>query len=123
MDWTRRGLLAAAGAATLASRIGWAAAPAEQRLVVLLLRGGMDGLRAVPAVGSGGARCEPVADAVALDGTFALHPGLAPLKARWDEGAAGGARDGRGVPGAVALDAQNVLERDGRATQGRTPGG
>jgi len=58
----------------------------EQRLVVVLLRGALDGLSAVPATGDpawaslrGGAETP---SALPLDSTFGMHPGLAHLH-RW----------------------------------------
>lgn len=60
--------------------------PSEQRLVVVLLRGALDGLSAVPAVGDpawaalrGGSETPT---ALPLDSTFGMHPGFAHLH-RW----------------------------------------
>ncbi len=60
--------------------------PSEQRLVVVLLRGALDGLSAVPALGDpawaalrGGVETPA---ALPLDSTFGMHPGLANLH-RW----------------------------------------
>ena len=57
--------------------------PSEQRLVVVLLRGALDGLSAVPALGDpawtalrGGSETPT---ALPLDSTFGMHPGLAHL--------------------------------------------
>ena len=80
-------------AVALPARLAFAAAspaPTDNRLVVVLLRGALDGLAAVPAVGDPGwADLRGHADAAAnlaaplrLDGTFALHPALANLH-RW----------------------------------------
>jgi uncharacterized protein (DUF1501 family) len=96
---SRRSFLLGFGATALAAgsgaRLALASAPLDQRLVVIILRGGMDGLSAVPpyadrhyqslrgllAVAAPGA-----ADgALDLDGTFALHPRLATLKALYDQ--------------------------------------
>ncbi len=97
---TRRQLLHAAMAgaalapwASLSLAAGPAAAgPAAPRFVFLILRGGMDGLLAVPAVGDpafGEAR-GPLADfngaPLKLDGTFALHPLLPQLHAMYGSG-------------------------------------
>ena len=74
-----------------------AAAPApEARLVVIMLRGGLDGLAAVPPHGdpdfalrrpqflaSAEETAPPLVD---LDGMFGLHPDLSPLKAWYDAG-------------------------------------
>jgi uncharacterized protein (DUF1501 family) len=62
------------------------------RFVFLLLRGGFDGLAAVVPSGDPsyrevrGAFAYDAADLTLLDGTFGLAPGLAPLKAFWDDG-------------------------------------
>jgi uncharacterized protein (DUF1501 family) len=70
------------------TRVTLAAVPGENRLVVLLLRGAMDGLDAVRPAGDPGFAAarpdsEPGAD---LDGFFALHPGLAGLLPLWRAG-------------------------------------
>jgi uncharacterized protein (DUF1501 family) len=62
------------------------------RFVFLLLRGGFDGLHAVVPIGdpdyatTRGALAYDRAAVSALDDTFALAPGLASLKAIWDDG-------------------------------------
>jgi uncharacterized protein (DUF1501 family) len=62
------------------------------RFVFMLLRGGCDGLAAVVPVGDPGyssvrgAFAYDASDVTALDDTFALAPGLAPLRTFWDEG-------------------------------------
>lgn len=60
--------------------------PSEQRLVVVLLRGALDGLSAVPALGDPAwAALRSDAEtptALPLDSTFGMHPGLAHLH-RW----------------------------------------
>ena len=50
---TRRHVLAAlgAGAALFPARLALAAAPGDKRFVLVILRGGMDGLAAVPPYG------------------------------------------------------------------------
>lgn len=97
-----------------------AAPVAERRLVVIVLRGGMDGLHAVPPLGDpsyetarGGLALKAEA-APRLDATFALHPALAPLQPLWQ------ARE-LAVVHAVAspyrershFDGQDVLESGG----------
>ena len=89
----RRFLAAGLGAATLVplasftpfTSLSFAAGStpaATQRFVFVLLRGGMDGLSAVPAVGdpefaaARGALAQFAAPVLALDNTFALHPQL-----------------------------------------------
>ena len=96
---TRRRLLAAAGALTalpaqlVLAQAGRASAPDDPRFVFVLLRGGMDGLSAVPAVGDpdfAAARAglaEFGAAPLALPGTpFALHPHLASMHALYGRG-------------------------------------
>ena len=87
---TRRALLAGLLAAPFLPRIAVAGrSTGDARLVVLVLRGGMDGLGAVPATGDPDfARARGTArgpdGGLALDGTFALHPALAPLAPLWE---------------------------------------
>ena len=99
----RRELLAlmaggTAGTFTLAGLPGavFAAAPTEQRLVVVLLRGALDGLAAVPPIGDklyaekrGAIALKPPGESggvIKLDGLFALHPALAPLEPYYRSG-------------------------------------
>lgn len=87
---TRATLLGCSAAASpLLTPISMAAAPWDQRLVVIILRGGMDGLDVVRPYGDPdyanlrshfGFEGEGRQD---LDGFFALHPGLAPLYPLW----------------------------------------
>jgi uncharacterized protein (DUF1501 family) len=87
------GGLGLAGAITGASRFAFAADPTDKRLVVVLLRGAMDGLSAAPAYGdpdferarNGLAIAKPGQPdgALALDGFFGLHPSLSGLHARY----------------------------------------
>ncbi len=84
MTLTRRRFLSAAGALTtltLWPGIGSAAPANDTRLLVVLLRGGMDGLHVVtprqdPAYAQLRGALAPT-DARPLDGDFALHPSLA----------------------------------------------
>ncbi|HZT52405.1 MAG TPA: DUF1501 domain-containing protein, partial [Stellaceae bacterium] len=92
----RRDLIAlmggTAGSFALAGLPGavFAAAPTEHRFVVVLLRGALDGLAAVPPYGDpryaekrGAIALKPPGEdggAIRLDGHFALHPGLAALE-------------------------------------------
>lgn len=125
---SRRGLLRGALAAGTAAATGsWAALslggvanPGDRRLVVVVLRGGMDGLWAVPAIGdpdfaaARGALAEYTSAPLALSGPFALHPGFARLHEMWG-------RKELAVIHAAGLpyrdrshfDAQNVLEGGG----------
>ena len=80
----------------LMSGITLASAPGDNRLVVIILRGAMDGLDVVRPVGDPDfAALRPgfgaglAADGVDLDGFYALHPALAGLKPWWDAGEMG----------------------------------
>ena len=79
-------------ASPLVTPVTFAATPGDARLVVIILRGAMDGLGAVmpqgdPAyAGLRGALPEGAAD---LDGFYALHPALAPLMPLWQQGQLG----------------------------------
>lgn len=83
-------------ASPLLTPVSFAAAPWEGRLVVIILRGGMDALDVVQPYGdpnyaalrsrlAGG----PQAGASDLDGFYALHPALAPLLPLWQRGELG----------------------------------
>ncbi|MEO0655551.1 MAG: twin-arginine translocation pathway signal, partial [Pseudomonadota bacterium] len=96
---TRRGLLRGAGtvacsaaAHPLMTSMTFAAAPWDARLVVLILRGGMDGLDAVRPVGDRNfaeARPGVGGDGLALDGFYEMHPGLGALAPLWQAGELG----------------------------------
>lgn len=87
----RRHVLTGAGLLCGAAMLGWpgrlalAAAPTDKRLMVVILRGGMDGLAAVPPVGdpayraARGALALPDTAHLPLDGIFAIHAALKPL--------------------------------------------
>jgi uncharacterized protein (DUF1501 family) len=86
----RRSLLRAglAGTAALACplpRYAWAETVDDRRLVLVILRGGLDGLAAVPAYGEPqfkqlrGNLALPQSELLDLDGYFGLHPSLARL--------------------------------------------
>lgn len=91
----RRRFLQATGAATAASvvapRLALAGAPTENRFVFILLRGGLDGLHAMAPYADLQYRAQRPTLALAapgvaqgalkLDGTFGLHPALAPMHA------------------------------------------
>jgi uncharacterized protein (DUF1501 family) len=73
--------------------ISLAAAPWDARLVVIILRGGMDALDVVQPYGApeyaalrAGLNAGPRNGAPDLDGFFALHPRLAPLMPLWHQG-------------------------------------
>ncbi|GHH01606.1 DUF1501 domain-containing protein [Pseudodonghicola xiamenensis] len=85
-----------AAASPLWSRVSFAAAPWDTRLVVIILRGGMDGLDVVRPYGApeyaglraalaGGAQ----GGAAELDGFFGLHPALSELMPLWRKGQLG----------------------------------
>jgi len=89
---TRRHVLAALGAsaAVFPARLALAAAPGDKRFVLVILRGGMDGLAAVPPYGDPALKdlrrgqlaiAEPGQPDGALDlgGRYGLHPALAPI--------------------------------------------
>jgi uncharacterized protein (DUF1501 family) len=82
-----RGALAA-GFASMMPRCILASADVEGRFVLVILRGALDGLAAVPAYGDGiyaGKRgaLAITAPQYKLDGTFALHPSLVHLHERY----------------------------------------
>ncbi|MEJ0027255.1 MAG: DUF1501 domain-containing protein [Rhizomicrobium sp.] len=96
---TRRQSLALVGGGLLAAglpRAALAAVETDRRLVVVLLRGAMDGLSAAPAYGdpdyerarNGLAIASPDerGGALKLDAMFALHPNLPGMKALYDSG-------------------------------------
>ncbi len=144
----RRSLLAAAAllplgtASRLAVAAGAALAPDAPRLAFVLLRGGLDGLQAVPAIGdpafaaARGMLAQFTAPPLQLQGPFALNPLLPELHTMYTRGEAA-------VLHAVGLayrershfDAQQVLESGGsrpheldsgwlgRALQAGGPGG
>lgn len=91
-----QGLLGTAGALSLAPTLARAATPDDRRFVLLVLRGGMDGLGAIPAHGdpdyreARGAAALPQPGqqdgVVDLDGQFGLHPALGGLLPMWERG-------------------------------------
>jgi uncharacterized protein (DUF1501 family) len=87
----RRSFVQCAGSLALVPflpRLAFAAADTESRFVLVILRGALDGLAAVPAYGDGNYASRRGALAIGspqlkLDGTFALHPSLAHLHERY----------------------------------------
>lgn len=84
-----------AAASPLLTRVTFAAVPGDHRMVVIILRGAMDGLDVVRPVGDRAfaglrgpdlAGPEPAPD---LDGFFALHPALSGVLPMWQAGALG----------------------------------
>ena len=119
--FSRRRLLTAAMLSPLASlSLAGAGAPGTKRFVFVVLRGGMDGLGAVPALGdpafaaARGPLASYATPALPLDPLFALHPNLEQLHAMYGRGE-------MAVVHAVGLpyrershfDAQQVLESGG----------
>lgn len=80
-------------ASPLVTPIALAAAPWDHRLVVIILRGGMDGLDVVRPVGDPNlaALGRPLGgtDGLPLDGFYQMHPGLSPLAPLWAAGELG----------------------------------
>ena len=123
-DPLRRRLLGALGAGTFAPwatlSLAAAGSPGTNRFVFVILRGGLDGLACVPAVGdpefapARGPLAQFASAPLPLDSTFALHPNLAQLHAMYGRGELA-------VVHAVGLpyrdrshfDAQQVLESGG----------
>jgi uncharacterized protein (DUF1501 family) len=78
------------GAAAFLPRIPLAAAKADARFVLVILRGALDGLGAVPAYGDGNyaskrGQLALSAPTQKLDGMFALHPSLTHLYERYQQ--------------------------------------
>lgn len=93
---TRRGFLTnglalgcSLAASPLLTPVTLASAPWENRLVVIILRGGMDGIDVVQPVGDpefAALRATTDLSTHDLDGFFALHPSLADLMPLWNDG-------------------------------------
>lgn len=85
-----------AAAHPLLTTMSFASAPGENRLVVIILRGAMDGLDVFQPWGDPMLRelrrtisLGPEGGAFDLDGFFALHPAMAPLLPLWQAGELG----------------------------------
>lgn len=85
-----------AAAMPLITPVSFAAVPGDSRLVVIVLRGAMDGLDAVQPYGEARLRelrptlsVGPQNGAQDLDGFFALHPAMADLMPLWQAGELG----------------------------------
>jgi uncharacterized protein (DUF1501 family) len=133
----RRFLTLLAGSAGMTalglSRAVFAAAPTERRFVVVLLRGALDGLAAVPPLGErryaelrGSLALPPVGVAdgcLKLDGVFALNPALAAIHPYYGSGellfvhAAG-----NGYRTRSHFDAQDLMESGLAAKTGQSDG-
>jgi len=130
---TRRGLLATAASFGLSLQLMAVPAMAadgqlnKRKMIVVICRGGMDGLSVTPPVGDGeyqGLRgALALNDALPLDGTFALHPQLTSVHALAKAGEA------RIVPAVATPDrarshfeAQDVLETGAAGVYSTTSG-
>ncbi len=94
---SRRSFLSHAGvigcslaASPLITPVSFAAMPGQNRLVVIILRGGMDGLDVVQPYGDAHfvqsrptLKSGPEFGALDLDGYFSMHPSFAPLMPLW----------------------------------------
>jgi uncharacterized protein (DUF1501 family) len=133
MRLSRRAFIAASGAAALSfPSFAFGQAPGGQRFVLIILRGGMDGLGAVPAIGD--PQFERAREGLAppasgdgaplpLDGFFGLHPALSEVRRLYE------ARQalivhavGTGYRDRSHFDAQNALEIGLSAPHGRSSG-
>lgn len=89
---SRRAMLAGAcslAAHPLMTTASFASAPTDMRLVVIILRGAMDGLDVVRPVADphyAGYRPTLAGDGIDLDGYFAMHPRLGALRPMWQRG-------------------------------------
>lgn len=112
-----------AGASSLVLAGSWSTDVAANRrvkknLIVIMLRGGMDGLTAVPFIGSQRlAELRPtinVQKAHKIDGAFALHPSLRHFKAQWDIGKAA-ILHATSIPytGRSHFEGQNIMQTGG----------
>jgi uncharacterized protein (DUF1501 family) len=122
------GVLAGLASETLATRLAFASSPYDgDVLVVLSLRGGFDGLNAiVPAADPNYATWRPniaipQGALLQLDGTFGMHPAMAPLKPLWDAGTFGVVHAvGQEKPNRSHFSAMEELERAAPGTSMRT---
>ncbi len=82
-----------AAASPLLTPVAFADAPGDNRLVVIILRGGMDGIDALRPLGDPAfAALRPglhAGDHIDLDGFWGLHPGLEALLPLWQAGEVG----------------------------------
>lgn len=130
MDLTRRKLLRSSlalgcsmAASPLVTPVTFAAVPGDARLVVIVLRGAMDGLDVARPLGDpafAALRPNATTHGPALDSRFVLHPDLAALEPWWRSGELAFAhavstpyRDRRSH-----FDGQDVLENGGAAADG-----
>ncbi|MFZ7091788.1 DUF1501 domain-containing protein [Primorskyibacter sp. 2E233] len=90
------GLGCSLAASPLVTPMSFAAAPGDNRLVVIILRGGMDGLGVVQPYGDPNYQnlgrksdLDSAEGSADLDGFYALHNGLRPLLPLWQQGQLG----------------------------------
>jgi uncharacterized protein (DUF1501 family) len=113
--------------------VAFAALPGDRRLVVVLLRGALDGLAAVAPLTDAqyrekrGALALPPPGApqgcLALDRNFALHPALAPLLPYWQKGELLFVHaSGNGYRTRSHFDAQDLMETGLSAKTGMSDG-
>ena len=118
-----------AAASPLFTPVALASVPGDNRLVVIILRGAMDGLDVIQPYGDPalaparpGFEIGPETGALDLDGFFALHPGLQDLWPLWQAGELGFAQ-AVSTPYRNArshFDGQDLLEAGTQAgTEGR----
>ncbi|MFX0540688.1 DUF1501 domain-containing protein [Roseovarius sp. S4756] len=114
-------------ASPLVTPVTLASAPGDARLVVIILRGAMDGLDVLPPLGDPEfAALRPDHAATPLDGFYGLHPALDPLRPLWDKGALAFAhavstpyRDARShFDGQDLLEAGTAMDALGRLRDG-----
>jgi len=122
------GIVAGLAADSLFTQLAFAGAPYDgDVLVVLSLRGGMDGLNVIvpsgdpnyytlrPTIGI------PQGQLIQLDATFGMHPQLAPLKPLWDAGTLGLIHAvGMAEPNRSHFQAMEEMERAAPGTSLRT---
>ena len=129
---TRRGALAAGVSVIFAAHASYAASDAglaKKKLVVIVCRGGMDGLSVAPPIGDAnyeGLRLDiaiGAGESLKLDGDFGLHPKLSAIHALVQKG------EGRIAPAIASPDrarshfeAQDVLESGGTVVYGTASG-
>lgn len=134
-DFLKTGALgAAAGGLTLAGPgLSFAAAPTDRRLVVVILRGGLDGLSVAPPYGDPDLRALrprilPPAPgesggALPLAGDFALHPGLEKIHTLFKQGELAVIQAvGNGGRSRSHFDAQDMLENGTASAKGARDG-
>jgi len=124
LSLSRRGLLKALGGTALVGatlgdvQLAFGATPGAHVLVTVVLSGGMDGLTLVPPLGDPGyaaarpAIAVPPSAALRVDRMFGLHPALAPLFPRWQDGTFGVVHAvGQQAPTRSHFEAMEELER------------